>query len=215
MKEHGLFPSSSVEFEDLLRRTPSRPPFVPSLDPKEEADVDAFVKKTLEEKFAKLNFEQKRVELGQELVSIFYDDVVAETNKDYASPSMRESYKVLFSAFQTWCAEQEHPSLPSCPEVVVLYLLVKAGERTPLSQLSRIINAVRHYHRWAEKPFDAEDVLIRAAMRWIKRRYDEQKELDRENKSPELARGTKLRSKPCARCRKRTRRPRQPKKTPR
>jgi hypothetical protein len=123
----GLFPADPAEFEQLITRALSGPR-LPRLTPEERIEGNNFAKRAVDERYAKLSLEQTRIELAQTLSKICYDELVFETNRAFGTESTKATYRMDFNNFQRWCVDNGHAALPTCPEIVCVYLLSRAND---------------------------------------------------------------------------------------
>jgi hypothetical protein len=128
--------------------------------------------KAIEEKRRRLEFEHTRVLLGEPLNVILYDDIVFETNRAFCSEETRATYRSDFNKFQEWCRENKLSSLPTSPEIVAHFLIEMALEHPP-ERLGRIVGAIAYTHEWSDLPW-RDDVVVKAALRWAKRCYEQE-----------------------------------------
>jgi site-specific recombinase XerD len=125
------------------------------------------------------------------LHDILYDDIKAETDRAYGSETTRASYKSDFGKFKEWATEQGLPYLPTSPEVISHWLIEEAGAGMRPERLARCVNAIKFFHEWADKPCPTDDVLVRAALRWARRHWEEEqnKETETATELPSAANG--------------------------
>jgi hypothetical protein len=165
----GLFPANPLDFALLLRRPPN-PPRVPT---KEEVRADPFLR-TIAARQKELEFELMRVHLASAITSTLYDDMVAVADEAFGTESTRKTYKSDFNRYARWCEEQHLPSLPTAPEVTAHFLL-HLGKTVKPGGIDRMIQAIAYHHRWARQPFDPDDEIIRATVRFLRRCHQEAK----------------------------------------
>jgi len=163
----GLFPSDPFEFQVLLRRPPN-PPRVPTV---EEIKRDPQLAHLVERQ-TRRDFDAMRAELSLVLTEIMNQELIEETDAAVGSKKMRAKHMANFQKFAAWCESQGYPSLPSCPEVLALYLI--SMEAKP-SALQRIIDSVAYYHHWVKEDFNPTDEHLTATLKWAGRVYNEPK----------------------------------------
>jgi hypothetical protein len=171
----GILPDDLSK--ENIARILSRPDTGP-LDPNDPLILAAT------ERGQRLAFEAQRVELAGILTDFLYNEIRLETDFAYGTENTRTCYKSDFKSFKEWCAENALPFLPTCPEVVAHFLIEAAAHGVRPKKLERTVAAIAFYHEWADKPFRSNDVLIRAALRWIRRALDRERAAKEEDKPP-------------------------------
>jgi len=95
------------------------------------------------------------------------EDHSAETKRQYALDIRR---------FKRWCVEGGLPYLPARPEAVATFLLEIAGgggKPPALRSLIRMASAIAYLHKLGQAQNPCDDVLVRAALSWIRKRHAE------------------------------------------
>jgi hypothetical protein len=138
----------------------------------------------IEESARCLEIEALRIHLAHSLRGIFDDDLEAQNNRLLALPEKQmRAFKQHFADFKAWCHEEGIPSLPTVPEAVAHYIVDRAAKDIKAKQLEQIVEAVRWVHALADMgqrrlpgycDFDAP--IIRAALVWVDRMWDEDAE---------------------------------------
>lgn len=97
---------------------------------------------------------------------------VARRIADSSRPNTQRAYRTSWAAFERWCAEHGHESLPAAPWTVAAHLDALAGEGKALSTITLARAAIAKAHKVGgfDSPTDHEDVLatirgIRNALR--------------------------------------------------
>jgi hypothetical protein len=175
----GLFPANIDAFNALIDRALSEPR-LPRLTPEERVAGDQYVKDAIKEKGAKQERAQQRIELAKIISTLCYDELIAETGKAAGTESTRQTYRNDFNRIESWCRDQHLPALPTSPEVLAFFIITQAQEFRP-ERLQRVISAIKYFHNWAEQPLADDDVQVKAALRFVRRCAEEQRELDKEN----------------------------------
>ena len=132
------------------------------------------VAKAIDERVSRIKLEISRAGMAQMLSDLLYDDIKAETDRAYGSKSTRESYTLDFNKFREWCIGEGLSYLPTSPEIVAHYV-VAHGEMRP-ERLARATSAIAYVHSWADLPYRSDDVLVKAAMRFVRRCHEQEQE---------------------------------------
>jgi hypothetical protein len=143
------------------------------------------IAKAVDEKIKQMALAETRCKLANVLMEILYDDICAETAAQQGTESTHKTYRSDFGRFQRWASQNDLPALPSNAETVAHYILSEAKTNGRPEGLQRSIQAIAFTHKWADQPFDPNDVLIKAVMRFVKRSWEE--ELEKRAETPELA----------------------------
>jgi hypothetical protein len=172
---HGIL-GDPAKWEELRRRPATNEFLLAPDDP---------LRVAIEETVRDRQTEAMRTHLGHSLRGIFDDEMEAETGRLLALPekTMR-AYKAAFASFKAWCHEEGLPSLPTVPEAIAHYLVDRAAQDVKPKALDQIIAAIKWVHDIADNTghrplssgctFDAP--VIRAAVRWVERIWDEDDE---------------------------------------
>jgi hypothetical protein len=119
--------------------------------------------------------DHERNSLAQDLKAVLAEDIAAETERAFGTPSTRAAYKREFKRFREFCQTEELSWLPTTPETVAYYLIARGGEGASIKSLERAIAAIAFVHRLSDRSWSFDDMMIRAAMRNCKRRLAEEK----------------------------------------
>jgi hypothetical protein len=131
---------------------------------------------SIKERGQRVAFEAQRVELAKMLNDILHDEILFETERAFGTDNTRTSYKSDFSKFRSWTAEEGLPCLPTSPEVVAHFIIEAAADGLRIKALERTVSAIRFIHELKDAPFRSDDVLIRAALRWARRKQNAEAE---------------------------------------
>lgn len=95
------------------------------------------------------------------------------------SPSTARTYKQDMKRFSRWCAEIGIRSRPAAPETVAAFLLEDSVNGRTLGSTKRVSAAISYAHKLGECHDPTDDILVRAAIRWIQERNKEQENVER------------------------------------
>jgi hypothetical protein len=162
---------------------PRKPP-----DPHDPA-LDKFILAAVEETARCRDLEAQRAELARDMAGIFDDELREATDRALGKgypPNTVRAYKSEFSKFRKWAAAQGFSSLPSYPECIAYYCLVRAGDGAKPSALERAVAAIRYAHTLFENSghrlmaphCDMDSPVIAAVLAWCRKRWAEERQKD-------------------------------------
>ncbi len=97
---------------------------------------------------------------------------VAAQAKDYARGSKAQStqraYRTDWRDFEAWCGAHGLTALPATPEIVALYLTVRAETCKPAT-LARRVAAISRAHQLVDHPTPTKSATVRAVVSGIRR----------------------------------------------
>jgi hypothetical protein len=119
-------------------------------------------------------FAYQRAELSQQISDILEADIQVECERAFGTGETRERYKRDFRRFQEFCKAEKLPALPTSPEAVAYFILARAGQGDAPHALARMVSAIKFVHGLDDKGWSFDDVMIRAALRFVRRHWDEE-----------------------------------------
>jgi hypothetical protein len=149
--------------------------------------LDKFILAAVEETAQCRSLEAQRAELARHMQGIGFDDelkhaVDRQLGKGYSDNTLR-AYSAEIKKWREWCSAEGFSSLPSLPEAIGFYCLVRAGEGAKPNALERAVAAIRFAHilyensghRLMTHHCDMDSPIISAVLSWCRRRYAEDK----------------------------------------
>jgi hypothetical protein len=159
--------------------------------------VDKFILAAIEETKRCRDLEAQRAQLARHIDGTFDGELRTATDralgKNYPHNTVR-AYKNEFSKFREWCVAEGFSSLPSIPEAVAYYLLVRAGDGAKPAVLERAVSAIRYAHvlfdhsghRLMAHHCDFNAPVIAAVLSRTRKRWaEEQEKGDADGDNPE------------------------------
>jgi len=125
---------------------------------------------------------EKRMQYAAHMIGLpgFDKCLKAEEDAIKGTKATQQSYRTDFGIYQKWADQNGIQRFPSHPEMLATFLLEQAATGKSMSRLKRMLASVKWANRMNGSPFDDDDVVLRATMRWIELRQDEQKQKDKE-----------------------------------